>query len=126
MSGRPLSVVDFNGIGVPVARALGARHHANKTPAAAGHGNDGQPVNEQAKAITMVSTGNTTICEAGHALPCPICGATDERDCNGGQYVSPALRRPLRTKERARRDIINTRRQTRITEQEREARYGNR
>jgi len=54
MSGRPLSVVDFNGIGVPVARALGARHHANKTPAAAGHGNDGQPVNEQIEPSTAM------------------------------------------------------------------------
>jgi hypothetical protein len=57
----------------------------------------------------MLNTGNTVVCEAGHALPCPICGATDERDCNGGQYVSPPLRRPLRSLEQARKDIEEAR-----------------
>jgi hypothetical protein len=57
----------------------------------------------------MINTGNTTVCAAGHALPCPICGAVDERDCNGGQYVSPALRRPLRSLEQARKDIEEAR-----------------
>jgi len=71
----------------------------------------------------MVSTGNTTICEAGHALPCPICGARNELDCNGGQYASPQLRTPPRTERRATQAI---RRRHRITEQEMEARRGNR
>ena len=94
---------------------------AYKTPAAARQRDNGQPVNEQLEAITMVSTGETTICEAGHALPCPICGASNELDCNGGTYVSPQLRTPPRTERRATQAI---RRRHRITEQEREARYG--
>jgi hypothetical protein len=94
---------------------------AHKTPVAARQRDNGQPVNEQVKATTMVSTGNTTVCDAGHVLPCPICGATDERDCNGGQYVSPQLRTPPRTERQAAQAI---RRRNRITEQEREARDG--
>jgi hypothetical protein len=69
----------------------------------------------------MVHTGNSTVCDAGHALPCPICGATDERDFNGGQYFSPQLRTPPRTERQAAQSI---RRRNRITEQEREARDG--
>ena len=56
-------------------------------------------------------------CPTGHPVPCPICGAVNVSQCNGGQYVSPCLRAMPRTERRARRMM-------RITEVEREMTNG--
>jgi len=61
-------------------------------------------------------------CEAGHYLPCTVCGAESYDRCNGGQYVSPGLRAVPRTERQVAQTI---RRRNRITEVEKDARNAN-